>query len=259
MTRPCRSLVWSEQSVGPVRTADGRLRRFVASSGSATADPETVALGLVVPGVVSRSEIDDAGPVRRLVFILLCLVIVSPSYAFASSGDRWKTLRARSGGVSIAVPGSWVDFSRVTPQLLDRAKAIPGLRVYIDALRKSPGTFALLVLDVGPSTVSSGFANNLNVTQTPAIGDLQLQRQVSITQLKASGLLAGIVKSSYVTLPSGRALEFRYSIRVNTRVVAETQFMLIKGKTTTVLTYTARPGTLSTATIERSARSLTLR
>jgi hypothetical protein len=194
---------------------------------------------------------------RRLILVVMCAAAVWCPAGMASTAESWHTLRTSSGGIALAVPATWIDVTRVTPQLIDRAKAIPALQAYIEAARSSKA-IKLLAADVGPATAKSGFANNANVVQTPAIGDLSLLRDAAVAQLRASGIVSGSIRTGYTTLPSGRALTLRYALKVGGELVSTTQFVLIRAGVSTALTYSSRPRALPDATIQRSARSLRL-
>jgi len=186
-----------------------------------------------------------------------CVAAVWCQAGTASTAESWHTLRAQSGAIALSVPATWIDFTQLTPQLIDRAKSIPALRVYIEAARNSKA-IKLLAADIGPATVKSGFANNANLIQTPTVGNLALIRAAAVAQLKATGIVRGPIRTGYTTLPSGRALTLRYVLQVGGKLVATSQFVLIRGGVSTALTYSSRPGALSEATIQRSARSLEL-
>jgi hypothetical protein len=194
---------------------------------------------------------------RRAILLAAFLAAVWCPASIASTAESWHTLRARSAGITLSVPATWIDFTQLTPQLIDRAKSVPALQAYIEAARNSKA-IKLLAADVGPATVKSGFANNTNIVQTPAVGDLSFLRNAAVAQLEATGIVKGPIKTGFTTLPSGRALTLKYVLIVNGRLVATTQFVLIRAGVSTALTYSARPGSLAEATIRRSARSLRL-
>jgi hypothetical protein len=136
--------------------------------------------------------------VRWLAGVVLALALVPA----AAAAQTWKTHHVKTAGLSIAAPATWIDVTRLTPQVLAKENEVPGLRAYVEAARKSK-LIKLIVVDVGPTTVKSHFASGVNVTQVPTIGDLRLQRDATIAQLKAAGILVGSVQSRYVTLPAG--------------------------------------------------------
>jgi hypothetical protein len=191
----------------------------------------------------------------RRALVVVCVALLWPSASLAATSESWHTLRARSAGIRLSVPVTWIDVTRLTPQVAARAKTIPALQAYIEAAGKS-NLVKLLAVDVGPATVRTGFANNANVVQTQAVGDLTLLRDATVAQLKGSGIVKGPIRTGFTTLPSGRALTLSYLLRVGSNVVATRQFVLVHGGLATTLTFSARPGALSAATIRRSARSL---
>ena len=191
---------------------------------------------------------------RFLAGVLLALALVP----LAAAAQRWKTHQVKAAGFRVAAPATWIDVTRLTPQVLAKENEVPGLRAYVEAARKSK-LIKLIVVDVGPTTVKNHFASGVNVTQVPTIGDLRLQRDATIAQLKAAGILVGAVQSRYVSLAAGKALRLSYRARfaAGTPVVASLQFVFVHAGKATVLTYTTLPKLQShyATTFSRSAQS----
>jgi hypothetical protein len=177
---------------------------------------------------------------RRLAAILVLLAVVPAAQAAPEGMLSWKT--HRSATVRVATPGSWIDFTRLTPQVLSAVRAKPELQVFVDAVRKTKA-LKLLVVDLGRNTVATGFATNLNVTQLPTVGDLRFQREASEVQLRELGLLVGPLQSQYVTLPAGRAVRFAYRGRFGPggQIVSMVQFLFVSRGKVTVVTYATLP------------------
>jgi hypothetical protein len=195
---------------------------------------------------------------RRLVATIALLVLV-PGIALAATSEAWQTHRAATTRLSVDAPSTWIDVTRLSPQVLAHAQKVPALRQYVE-LAKTSKVVKLIVADVGARTVASHFATSLNVVQAPTIGDLRLQRDATLAQLRSSGLLTSPVRSTAVTLPAGRAVELRYRARygAGNPEVAQLQYLFVAGGKGTVLTYTTLPR-LEAAygpVFLRSARSL---
>ena len=128
---------------------------------------------------------------RWLAGVVLALAVAP----LAGAAPTWKTHHVRAAGFSIAAPAAWIDVTRLTPEVLAKESQVPGLRAYVEAARSSKA-IKLIVVDVGKATVANRFASGLNVTQVPAIGDLQTQRAITVAQLKSAGIVVGPVASS---------------------------------------------------------------
>jgi hypothetical protein len=170
------------------------------------------------------------------------LVLALAVAPLAGAATTWKTHHVKAAGFSIAAPAAWIDVTRLTPEVLAKETSVPGLRAYVEAARSSKA-IKLIVVDVGRTTIANRFASGLNVTQVPAIGDLQTQRAITVAQLKSAGVVVGPVASSYVTLPAGKALRLAYRARfaVGSPVVATLQFVFLHAGKATVITYTTLP------------------
>jgi hypothetical protein len=192
--------------------------------------------------------------VRILALLTLALVLASTATASSSS---WKTHRS-AAGFSVAAPGTFVDVTSLTPDVLGRLGQLPALRQYVD-LVKSSKSIKLLLADVSPTSVSARFATNMNVVQLATIGDLKLHQTLEVAQLKASGFVAGDVSSSLYRLPAGQTLRLAYRAKysASSRTVSILQFIFVRNGRETALTYTTLPALASKyrAAFLRSARS----
>jgi hypothetical protein len=181
---------------------------------------------------------------RRLLLVLAALALLPAGAAVADAADGWTTHRAPAANFNVDAPAAWIDVTRLTPQVLAAVKKVPALRQYAELARSSKAV-KLIVVDAGPNTTANHFATSLNIlqAQAPTIGDLRLQRDATVGQLKATGLLTGPLRTSYVTLPAGKAVAFRYHARYGAAMpeVAQTQFLLVHDGKATVLTFTTLP------------------
>jgi hypothetical protein len=182
--------------------------------------------------------------VRRITTFLALLLAIAAVAAVPAGARRgaggWTSHRTAAFGIS--APASWVDMTRMTPQVLARARTIPGLADYVTAVQQTRA-LRLFLADVGPLTLENHFATNLNVLQARTLGDLRLQRDASVAQLRSSGYAVGPIRSRFVTLPAGRAVELRYHARFGaaTPLLAFLQVMLVRSGKATVVTYTTLP------------------
>jgi len=182
---------------------------------------------------------------RAAVLSVLLLVPAAVGAVVASArpaASGWTTHRVGPARIAIDAPATWIDMTRLTPQVLARVKKMPALASYITAVQQSKA-IKLMLADAGPDTAATGFATNCNVIQIATIGDLRLLRDANLAQLKASGFVVGTVHAAYVSLPAGRAVEFAYKARygAGTKTVSLLQFILARDGKSTVLTYTTLP------------------
>lgn len=193
---------------------------------------------------------------RSLLALVAALVVVP--VAAAVSSETWTTHHAKAG-FRIDSPSSWIDVTRLSPQVLAKVKEVPALKPYVDSAQKSKAV-KLIVLDAGAKTLANHFATSFNVLEAQTTGDLRFQRDVNVAQLNASGLLTSKLQSHYVTLPAGKAVELRYRARYGTTApeVSQLQFLLLRDGVATVLTYTTLPKLASAyePVFLRSAHSL---
>ena len=202
---------------------------------------------------------------RMRLRLLLCALVACalvPVAAGASAGDTWTTHRSTSGGFTVSTPSTWIDMTRLTPQVMARAKAVPALQQYIALLRTSK-VVKLLVADAGATSIANRYASNLNVVQAPTVGDLRFQRDATVAGLKSTGVVKDAVHSRYVTLPAGKAVSLQYNAQFSTTTpaVALQQFMFVRAGKVTVLTYTTLPKLRGAyaPVFARSARSFRFR
>jgi hypothetical protein len=198
-------------------------------------------------------------PVRRLA-ILFCVLALAPTAASdAARTDAWATHRGTSGGFTVSTPAAWVDVTRLTPQVLSKLRSLPNMEQYVAAVQRTHAV-KLILIDAGAATVRNGFATNLNVAQVPTVGDLRLLHDVTLAQLRASSLVAGAIRSRYVTLPGGRAVELRYEARYASSIptIAVRQYMFVRTGKATIVTFSTLPRleTQYTPLFLRSARSV---
>jgi hypothetical protein len=196
--------------------------------------------------------------VRRIAAAVLIFALVPTAAVAATRAGSWKTHSVRASGFSIAAPDSWIDVTRLSPEVLAKVNEIPSLRQYVE-LAKQSKAIKLILVDAGAATVKNRFATNLNVIEVPATGDLQLLRDATVAQLKSIGIVVGNVSSGYVTLPAGKAVRVQYRARYSATspVVSLLQYILLHNGKSAVITYTTLPKLQSTygSAFARSARS----
>jgi hypothetical protein len=197
---------------------------------------------------------------RLLACALVALVLVPAAGASARTG--WTTHRSTSGGFTVSTPSTWIDMTRLTPQVMAKANEFPALRQYVALVRTSK-VVKLLVADASATSIANRYASNLNVVQAPTVGDLRFQRDATVAGLRSTGVVKGALHSGYVTLPAGKAVSLRYQARfgATTPTVALQQFLFVRGGKVTVLTYTTLPKLRGAydAVFARSARSFRFR
>jgi hypothetical protein len=192
--------------------------------------------------------------------LLLAFALVAIAPASART-DAWKAHSVPSAGVTVSAPGTWIDVTRLSPQILQKVKEIPSLSAFADLAKRSKAV-KLVLIDAGATTVKSHYATNMNVIVVPSTADLQLLRDASVAQLESTGVLVGSVTSRYVTLPAGRAVQLRYRARYGSTspAVFLLQYLLTHNGNSVVLTYTTLPKLRGAyaPVFARSARSLRL-
>lgn len=198
----------------------------------------------------------------RLLALLCVIASLTPVAASASTGGKWATHGSAAGGFTVAAPSTWIDMTRLTPQVLAKVKAMPALQQYIDLLRTTKA-IKLLLADAGITSIANRYASNLNVIQATTVGDLKYMRDASVASLGSTGVVEGAVHSGYVTLPAGRSAHLTYLAKFNaaTPEVAVQQFIFVHAGKVTILTYTTLPKLRPTyaAVITRSAHSFRFR
>jgi hypothetical protein len=196
---------------------------------------------------------------RTIACTLAALALVPAAVAASSTrADAWTTHRSAAGGFTVSAPATWIDMTRLSPEVLARVRALPALAQYVTLLRSSK-IVKLLVADASTTAIVNHYASNLNVVQAATLGDLRLQHDATIAQLRSSGVVRGTLHASYVTLPAGRAVSLSYlaDFGGSTPTVALQQFMFVRDGKATVLTYTTLPKLRGAyaAVFARSARS----
>jgi hypothetical protein len=194
----------------------------------------------------------------RLVALLCVLAALGPAAASASPAGAWQTHRSAAGGFTVSAPSSWIDMTRLTPQVLQKTKTLPALQQYVDLLRTTKA-IKMLLADASITSAANRYATNLNVIQAPTVGDLRFMRDASVASLQSTGVVDGVVHSAYMTLPGGKAAHFTYLARfkAGTPEVALQQFLFVHTGKVTILTYTTLPKLRATyaASISRSIHS----
>lgn len=193
-----------------------------------------------------------------VLFLALALAATVVSPAGARPSGAWTTHRSTGNGFRISAPSTWIDATRLTPQVIARMKKVPQLAGYLAAIQRSHA-IKLILVDAGPLTIANHYSITCNVAQVPTIGDLQLARDATVAELKGTGLVRGAVHAGYVTLPAGKAVELRYQERVGstTPTVMLDQFIFVRKGTATAISYATLPKLASTerAVFLRSVRS----
>jgi hypothetical protein len=195
--------------------------------------------------------------VRLLALLCVVVALVPAAAASASTGGKWQTHRSAGGGFTVAAPATWVDMTRLTPQVLAKVKTLPALQQYIELLR-STKAIKMLLADASVTSIANRYASNLNVIQTTTVGDLKYMRDASLAALQSAGVVDGAVHSAYVTLPGGKAAHLTYLARLKAGPeVAIQQFLFVRAGKVTILTYTTLPKLrrMYATSIARSIRS----
>lgn len=194
---------------------------------------------------------------RRSFLLVPLLALALVPAAGATRSDTWAT--HQEAGFSMSAPSTWIDVTRLSPQVLEKARRLPSLQPYIDAVQRSRA-IKLLLVDVGRTTVVDHYATNLNVVQLASgAADLKLVHDATVAQLRSSGAVVGPINVQYTTLPAGKAVELRYKAKFGpTPVVSLLQFAFVHAGSETVVTYTSLPNraTQNMPSFLRSIRSL---
>lgn len=189
--------------------------------------------------------------------LLACALVFAAAPASARS-DGWKTHQVRAAGFRVDAPETWIDATRLTPQVLSKMSQIPSLRQYVELAKQSKAV-KLILVDASAATVRNHYATNMNVVMSPTVADLELLRAASVAQLSSLGVVVGKVASRFVTLPAGKAVELRYRARYSATspILSQLQYLLVHNGSSTVLTYTTLPKVQSAyaGTFLRSAQS----
>jgi hypothetical protein len=204
--------------------------------------------------------------VRRL-FLVIAAVAAVALPAGAQSGSGW--VRHQGEGFSLQLPVSWADQSRDRARLLRAVRRLAGDEPQVAALMDSllavgHTNFAvkMIAFDLAPSSLSTGYATNLNVMTERTALPLAAWRKEGLKQLTQADFVVQPIWWRMVTLPAGKAVRLTYRARFNIggkRLnTALTQYALVKNGAAFILTYTTLPKLVKgyRATFDRSARSL---
>ena len=203
---------------------------------------------------------------RRIV-LAVALVAAVALPAAAQSGATW--VRHQGEGFSLELPASWADESKDRVRLLREVRRLAGdepqLATLLDnliAARKSNVAVKMIAFDLSRSSLSAGFATNLNVVAERTGLPLVAWRKEALKQLANVDFVVQPIWWHMTTLPAGRAVHLTYKARFNVGgkllVTAMTQYALVNRGAAIILTYTTLPKLAKSygATFERSARSL---
>jgi hypothetical protein len=204
--------------------------------------------------------------VRRL-FLAIAVVGAVALPAGAQSGSGWT--RHQGEGFSLELPASWADESRDRARLLREVRRLAGdepqLAALMDnllAVRNTNLAVKMIAFDLAPSSLSTGFATNLNVVAERTAMPLAAWRKEALKQLAKVDFVVQPIWWRMVTLPAGKAVRLTYRARFNIGgkrlVTAMTQYALVNRGAAVILTYTTLPKLAKgyRATFDRSARSL---
>ncbi|HEV3403100.1 MAG TPA: hypothetical protein VG073_02365 [Gaiellaceae bacterium] len=158
-----------------------------------------------------------------------------------AGASAWKTYR--EPGFSLALPASWVDLTRQTPQVLAALRAQPNLQQLL-AYARATHLIKLIAAD-SASAHNTGFATNANVVQASAQGtDTSTASHSAIALLRQLGQVLGQASYRSVRLPAGDSVRVNYTSRTSTGLlIAHTQYYLVHAGTLTVISYTALTAT----------------
>jgi hypothetical protein len=201
---------------------------------------------------------------------LALLVALAAVAAPAGAQPDWE--RHRGNGFSLELPGTWADHSNDRARLLRQVRRLsagdPQLAAIMDNLLAAGNAnlaVKMIAFDLAPSSLSTGFATNLNVVAERTALPLAAWRQEALEQLLKVDFVVQPVWWRMVTLPAGKAVRLTYRARFNIGgkplETSITQYALVHKKTATILTYTTLPKLAKgyRATFERSAKSLRFR
>jgi hypothetical protein len=207
--------------------------------------------------------------VRRIVLAVSLLAAVAVP-AVAQSGSGWE--RHQGAGFSVQLPASWADQSTDRQRLIREMRRLAGdnpqLAAMIDgvlAAATSNVAVKMIAFDLAASSLSTGFATNLNVVAERTALPLPAWRQEALKQLNEVDFVVEPIWWQMVKLPAGKAVRFTYRARFTLggkRLdTAITQYALVHSGAAIILTYTTLPKLSKAyqATFERSARSFRFR
>lgn len=183
----------------------------------------------------------------------------------ANAGERLVRHSVPGEGVSLSVPASWValDYRDVLSEqvLAELSRENPKLAPLFVALRS--GSVRFLAAD---PHVRQSFATNVNVviSRAPAGLDFDAYRGAIVNHLEQLPSVAGPIRTSVVTLSTGKAVRMRYGLKLTARgrtfTTATLQYGFLHRGRSIVVTYTTLPTLAGSydATFAASARSIRL-
>jgi hypothetical protein len=221
---------------------------------------------LVAVPVATAGAESTLRTVRRLAvltaFVAALALVVG---AQASAAERLVRHTVPGDGVSLSVPASWVALDHrdvLSEQVLaELSRENPQLAPLFTALRS--GSIRFLAAD---PKVRQRFATNVNivVSRAPAGLDFNAYRGAIVAQLDQLPSVAGPIRTSVVTLPTGKAVRVRYGLKLVARgrkfTTATLQYGFLRRGRSIVVTYTTLPTLAGTydATFAASASSIRL-
>ena len=137
-----------------------------------------------------------------------------------SPGSGW--VRHQGEGFSVELPASWADESRDRARLLREVRRLAGddpkLAALMDNLLAAGNTnlaVKMIAFDLAPSSLSTGFATNLNVVTERTALPLAAWRKEALKQLAQVDFVVQPIWWRMVTLPAGKAVRLTYRARFN--------------------------------------------
>jgi hypothetical protein len=202
--------------------------------------------------------------VRGRLLVALALVVAAVLASPASGADPLKRYTVEGAGASFSIPRSWIAFSGRqirTRAFLDQvARENPRLELYLRSFTQVGTAVKFVALD---RTLRDGFATNANVVSLTAPTNISFAqyREVILGQLRTLTQGAKITDSE-VVIDGNRALRFGYRFRLTlagrTITVQTLQLAFLRGRRSTVFTYTTTPRSAAAyaRTFDASAKSI---
>jgi hypothetical protein len=207
--------------------------------------------------------------VRAVKLVLLAFVLAGCGFGGESSdepvvGDGLTRYEISSGKFSIGVPEAWHAKSTTSLEKASFkrfASQNPSFAAYAAALGTKGSPFKFFAYD---PVVRKRFSTNLNVLVEPVPKGTTWERYKASALREANAVAGSKVESSELDLPAGRAIRAQYTVRFTLdgrkRVISTTQYGLLLGDKSYVLTYATLPAVRLDYAIwfEQSARSFRL-
>jgi hypothetical protein len=178
---------------------------------------------------------------------------VGPPIALKSG---WALHTQRSDGFRIGLPGEWKPVPTTSADAAFNAlkDQNPGLAAMVrDQLGGNlSALIRFIAFDVRSPTLSQNFATNMNVVLTPLPGGTNFDRFVDLNlqQLRQVPGLSETIATQRVQLPAGEAAIITSRLDINTAAgtqsAAITQYLLQRGDSGYILSFTTLPANLST-------------